>query len=70
MNISNAYMLADFEHYFEFFIRATLQSGNEHQLLLFFQVNCKKRRKQDNNIAKELRMMGHGEHAQTGLTTK
>ena len=38
--------------------------------LFWFQVNSRKRRKQDNNIAKELRMMGHGEHAQTGLTTK
>jgi hypothetical protein len=35
-----------------------------------FQVNCAKKRKQDHNIAKELRMMGHGEHTQTGLTTK
>ena len=39
-------------------------------ILLTFQVNSKQKRKQDHNIAKELRMMGHGEHTQTGLTTK
>jgi len=42
-------------------------------MIHFFQYNPKQRKTKqigDNNIAKELRMMGHGEHAQTGLTTK